>query len=231
MWFFNWRASFIWWSEEEKRGERGGGVFVEMTSEGDRREMKDVETDRKRGGGICVCVCVKKTHREGWGWEVLCFFSWNAAPRLSEGRWKTQRLFSGKTDVPHSCCEFSPPLVLVVWGQRRGGGALVGVGEVTEGREKEKGSSGDQGDSQTLSTLSHHILAHINCWYSAHPLPPPQCSVYLPARVTMRVLLLICMQGNAAILPCIWKHQKSTLNECSNTRGDPLLKKSCSQLA
>lgn len=37
-------------------------MFEEMTSEGDRREMKDVETDGEREGGM------KKTQREREGW-------------------------------------------------------------------------------------------------------------------------------------------------------------------
>lgn len=38
--------------EVKKEGERGGGVgYKEMTSVGDRREMKDVETDREKEGG------------------------------------------------------------------------------------------------------------------------------------------------------------------------------------
>lgn len=61
----NLRGPFVWRSEEErkkgKEEEEEGGGFEEMTSEGDRREMKAVETDRKREGGM------KKTHREGWG--------------------------------------------------------------------------------------------------------------------------------------------------------------------
>lgn len=50
------RACF-WLVEQKKKEkvERGGrvweGVFEEMTSEGERRETKDVETDRKREGG------------------------------------------------------------------------------------------------------------------------------------------------------------------------------------
>lgn len=47
--------------------------------------------------------------------------------------------------MPHSCREFSPPLVLavVIWGQwrregRERGEQWRGVGEVTEGREKER---------------------------------------------------------------------------------------------
>lgn len=35
---------------KEEEEEEGG--FEEMTSEGDRREMKDVETDRKKEGGM-----------------------------------------------------------------------------------------------------------------------------------------------------------------------------------
>lgn len=96
-----------------------------MTSEGDRREMKDVETDGEREGGM------KKTQREGWGRGVLCFFSWNAAPRLSAAARKsrkTERLFLGR-QTRH---------ILAVWGQWRGWGA------VREGRAV-GGWKGDRG--------------------------------------------------------------------------------------
>lgn len=74
---FNTKSSFAWWRRKKKgKRRRRGGAFKEMTCGGDRREMKDVETDRKGEGEM------KKTHREGWGRGVLCFFSWNAAPRL-----------------------------------------------------------------------------------------------------------------------------------------------------
>lgn len=54
----------------------------------------------------------------------------------------------------------------------QGVGKLVGVGEVTEGREKEKESSGDQGDSQTLSILIVDTLLILS--------PVPSVEVSLP---------------------------------------------------
>ena len=82
--------------------------------------------------------------------ETVC----SAAAAVRKSR-KTERLFLGKTDGPHSCCQsflplsFHPPLFLAmaVWGQwteRDEGGGMErgessgGVGKVTESERKER---------------------------------------------------------------------------------------------
>lgn len=87
--------------------------------------------------------------------ETVC--SAAAAARKSR---KTERLFLGKTDGPHSCCQsflpllLSPFLAMAVWGQwTEGGGGAWREGRAVGGwkgdREQERGkrregSSGDQ---------------------------------------------------------------------------------------
>lgn len=80
----NLRGSFAWWSEEERTGgrEEEGGGFEEMTSEGDRREMKDVETDEERGGreGGDEENSEREREREGWGRRGPLFLFLECSP-------------------------------------------------------------------------------------------------------------------------------------------------------
>lgn len=97
--------------------------------------------------------------------ETVC--SAAAAARKSR---KTERLFLGKTDGPHSCCQsflpllLSPFLAMAVWGQwTEGGGGhgergeQWGVGKVTENRRGEREERGVQ-ETKRISDTKRFII-------------------------------------------------------------------------
>lgn len=130
----NLRGPFVWWSEgERKKGNRrrrrvgGSRKWPVRATEGKWRLWR--QTEKGREGGM------KKTHREGWGWGVLCFFSWNAAPRLSAAAQKsrkTERLFLGRQTCHILAVSFLP-LLFWPWLFGASGGGRAERGESSGG--------------------------------------------------------------------------------------------------